>query len=143
MSHYVDILTEITDQDSLIKALARLGFNEAKVEVHEKAANLYGYQGDKRGQKAHVIIRKCFVGSSANDIGFERTASGKFRVHISEFDSGEGEYSSRDGKYNKEWQKKLYAYYGVEKSKKEITKKGWKYVEDVDEKKRPRLTITV
>jgi len=142
MSHYVDILTEITDRDALVRALERVGF-KGKIEVHETAVPLYGYLGDKRGQKAHVIIRRSFVGSSANDIGFEQAPDGKFKAHISEFETGTGRYAGGDSKYGTEWQNKLYTYYGVEKSKCEFEKKKLKYIEDVDEKQRPRLHVFI
>jgi len=31
------------------------------IEVHEEAQNLYGYRGDKRKEKAHIIIRKKYL----------------------------------------------------------------------------------
>lgn len=56
-----------------------------KPEVHEKAVNLYGYQGDKRNQKAHIVIPRKQVGNASNDVGFERVNNG-FILHASEFD---------------------------------------------------------
>lgn len=142
MSHYVDIVTEIKDQDALVRALERVGF-KGKIEVHETAQNLYGYQGDLRDVKAHVIIRKRYVGGASNDIGFEKKAE-KFVFHISEFDQGIGEYNGRtDAKYGKTWQTKLQTYYGVEKAKIEFEHKGWSYTEDLDEKERPRLRVKI
>lgn len=138
MSHYVDILTEIYDRDALVRALERVGF-KGKIEVHDKAQVLYGYEGIARKQKAHVILRRRFVGSSSNDIGFEQLPNGRFKAHISEFESGTGQYAGGTGKYDQKWQDRLYTYYGVEKSKMSFEKKGWKYKEDVDEKQRPRL----
>lgn len=142
MSHYVDVLTEIRDTNALVRALGRLGF-EGKVETHDKAQNLYGYHGDKRPQKAHVIIRRQFIGSSSNDIGFEKTNEGRFKAHISEFESATGAYAGGTGKYTQEWQKKLYTYYGVEKAKMTFEKKKISYTEDVDEQERPRLRAFV
>ncbi len=135
MSHYIDILTQIYDAKALVRALGRLGF-ENKVEAYEKARNLYGYQGDKRDQVAHVIIRRQHVGQCANDIGFEKTKDGPFKAHISEFDS-------KEDKYDDKWQKKLSTYYGVEKAKMEFESKGLKWEEDVDEKERPRLRVVL
>lgn len=140
MSHYVDIVTQIKDRNALVRALGRLGFKD-KVEVYEVAQHLYGYQGDKRSQKAHVIIRKRYVGHAANDIGFEKQYDGRFKAHISEFDQGTGQYSGQRGKYGQEWQNKLNTYYGVELSKMEFENKGWEYVEDTDEQNRPRLKV--
>ena len=67
MSHFSEVRVEITDEGCLLAALSRLGF-AGKVEVHKEAHPLYGYQGDVREQKAHVIIRRQFVGTAANDI---------------------------------------------------------------------------
>lgn len=142
MSHFVDIITEIKDKEALIKALERMGFKD-KIEVYDVAQNLYGYQNDLRKQKAHVIIRKRYIGSSSNDIGFEKRSE-RFIAHISDFDQGTGEYAGRtDAKYGETWQKKLYTYYGVEKAKIEFKNKDWEYIEDIDEKERPRLRVRI
>ena len=142
MSHYLEIETEINHQGALVRALGRMGF-EGKIEVHDSAQNLYGYQGDVRNQKAHVIIRRKYVGNAANDIGFERLENGKYCVHISEFDQGKGFYSSAKEKYGDEWQKKLFTYYGVERAKIEFEKKKMKYTEEIDEQNRIRLRVRI
>ena len=134
MSHFVDIVTMIKDVNALVRALGRVGFSKDKVELHEQADYLYGYQGDKRSQKANVILRRKYVGHASNDIGFERQKDGSYLAHISEYDHG---------KYGKEWQDKLNTYYGVEKAKVEFEKKGMKYFEEVDEKQRPRLRVKI
>jgi hypothetical protein len=85
MSAYITLATPMTDQQCLLEALADLGFDSTKVEVFEQAEQLQGYQGDRRQQRAHVIIRRQFVGSASNDIGFERTETG-FRAYVSGFD---------------------------------------------------------
>jgi len=54
-------------------------------EVHSKAKNLQGYQGDKRSQKAHIILPRKQVGGASNDVGFERVKKG-FILHASEYD---------------------------------------------------------
>ena len=131
MSHYVDIETEIKDIKALVKALERMGF-KGKVEVHNVATNLYGYQGDKRDQKAHVILRRQHVGSCSNDIGYERMANGCFKAIISEYDST---------KYNEEWQNMVATYHNVEVAKAEAEAYGYTVTEDVDEEQRPRLRV--
>lgn len=131
MSHYVDVVTQVTDKKALVRALERIGFKN-HVEEHDTAQNLYGYQGDIREQKAHVIIRREHVGMASNDIGFFRNPEGRFVSYISEYDSG---------RYNQDWKKKLYTYYGVEKAKLEYDSMGLSYTEDVDEKERPRLRV--
>jgi hypothetical protein len=139
MSHFVDVVTSIKDPDALIRALIRCGFQKQMIEVHDTPQNLYGYQGDIRKQKAHIILRRKYVGSSSNDVGYE-LVNGSFVAHISEFDSGTGTYSSnQSARCNLAWQTKLATYYGVEKAKLEFEKKKIRYEEDVDEKERPRL----
>jgi len=131
LSHFVEITTAIKNEQALIRALERVGFKN-KIEVHETAQHLYGYQGDRRSQKAHVILRRKYVGHASNDIGFEKTSEGIYRAHISEFDHNN---------YGQVWQKNLQKLYAVELSKMEFEKKGWEYEEDVDEKNRPRLRV--
>lgn len=133
MSHYVDVVTQITDRDALVKALGRMGFS-GKIEVHEHAKSLFGYLGDARKQQAHVIIRKRHVGNASNDIGWEKGEDGRYVSHISQFDQG---------RYNQQWQDKLYTYYGVEKAKQECDQQGLEYAEEVDEEKRPVLRVAL
>ena len=141
MSHFVSITTAIKDQRALINALKRLGFNT--VEVNILPQNLYGYKGDVRFEKAHIIIRKKYMGRSSNDMGFERTANGKYIVHISEYDQGTGQYAGQEGTYGRTWQTKLFTYYGVEKAKLEFKRQGMEYTEDLDKEGRPRLKVLV
>jgi len=54
-------------------------------EIHEEAKSLRGYQGDKRSQKANIIIPRKQVGKASNDVGFERVDGG-FVLHASQFD---------------------------------------------------------
>jgi len=54
-------------------------------EVHSEAKHLHGYQGDKRSQKANIIIPRQQVGTASNDVGFERVDGG-FILHASQFD---------------------------------------------------------
>ena len=133
MSHYVNVKTQIKDQAILVKALVRMGF-ENKVEVHDTAQNLIGYQGDTRKQKADVIIRRKHVGSASNDIGFEKQEDGFYRAHISEYDSSIG--------YNDDWTKKLFTYYGVEAARAEAEREGLTCIEEKDEEDRIRLRVS-
>ena len=73
MSAYNEIDTEITDRDCLVEALQELGH---VVQVHETPVQLEGYHGDKRQQRADVIIPRRHVGSMSNDIGFVKGAVG-------------------------------------------------------------------
>jgi len=85
------------------------------MEVHEEAVPLYGYRGDVRPQKAHLVIRRQHVGSGANDVGWERQPDGTYRAWISEFDAGVGPYSHRrdSARFNQTMQNRIkqeYAY---------------------------------
>lgn len=140
MSHFLDFETQITDPIALGKALIRVGnphqtkmtvWNEKHIEVHEKAQHLYGYQNDVREQTAHVIVRRCHVGSASNDFGFVRDEKGFYHAIISEYDRNCG--------FKPEWLTKLLTYYNVEKSKMELDAKGIEYVEDKDKEGRMRL----
>ena len=66
-----------------------------KPQVHKQASNLYGYQNDKRVQKAHIIIPRNQVGPASNDVGFEKL-KGKYIMHISEFDQGAHTFKDKE-----------------------------------------------
>lgn len=53
---------------------------------YKEPINLRGFTGDKRSQKAHIVIPKKQVGNTSNDIGFERQENGEYILHISEYD---------------------------------------------------------
>ena len=50
-----------------------------------RAVSLYGYQGDKRAETAQIVVRRKFIGSASNDLGFQKTDNGYVPV-ISEYD---------------------------------------------------------
>lgn len=131
MSHYSEITIELTDEGCLMAALSRLGFN-GKVEVYKEAQALYGYQGDLRAQKAHVIIRRQHVGLAANDLGFERQPDDRYRVWVSDYDR-------KYNKYDDAWMGRLKQAYGVEKARVEAKKKGYRVSEQKLDDGRIRL----
>ena len=133
MSHYSEVQIELTDEGCLVAALNRLGF-QGKVEVHQEAQTLYGYQGDARPQKAHIIIRRQHVGQAANDLGFERQADGKYRVWVSEYDV-------KYNKYNAAWMGRLKQAYGIEKVRKEAKKRGYRLTEQKQDNGTVRLVL--
>lgn len=101
MSHFTSIKTQIKDKEALVKALADVGFNN--IEVHETAKSLYGFQGDVRRETAEVIIRRQYIGSSSNDIGFKLQEDGQYQAIISEYDRH---------RYNQQWLGKVMQRYG-------------------------------
>jgi hypothetical protein len=133
MSHYSEVVIELTDEGCLVAALSRLGF-KGKVEVHREAQALYGYQGDVRAQKGNIIIRRQHVGRAANDLGFERQPDGKYRVWVSEYDQ-------KYNKYDDAWMGKLKQAYGVEKARAEARKKGYRVSEQKLDDGRIRLVL--
>jgi hypothetical protein len=110
-----------------------MGFDKNKVEVHDQAQNLYGYQGDVRNQKANIIICRKHISSSANDIGFELQEDGTYAAHISDFDKG---------RFNETWRADLEMHYGIEQAKTAFANEGWSYIETVDEQNNIQLIGT-
>lgn len=105
MSHFTAIKTQIKDAEALVKALADVGFKQ--VERHDIAQHLYGFQGDMRSQSAEVIVRRKYIGTASNDIGFQRQKDGTFEAIISEYDRR---------KYAQPWLNQImqrYAYHAL------------------------------
>jgi len=112
MSEFVECKTKFKDRKALVEGLMALGFAESEIEVHEEAQNLYGYHGDKREQKANIIIRRKNVGGSSNDIGFAKQADGTYEAIISAFDRGSGgKHAAKYGGYNDKFLKDLSCNY--------------------------------
>lgn len=108
MSHYVECKPGFKDREALIEALVAVGFERSQIEVHAEAVPLFGYRGDERLQRAHVIIRREHVGPAANDVGWERLPDGTYRAWISEYDARH--------RFNGETQDRIkqeYAYHAV------------------------------
>jgi hypothetical protein len=132
MSHFTRVKTQFKNRACLIKALEDMGY-KGKVEVHDKAVNLYGYQGDKREQVANIILRRKYVGGSSNDIGFVLREDGSYEAIISEFDST---------KHNKAWVGKLTQRYSLHTVKDQAKKLGYHVAtETVDSNGEIYLTV--
>ena len=65
MSKYGVTVTELRDDRCLTEALQELGY---EVEVHPQGANLEGYEGLERPERANVIIRRRHLNPASNDI---------------------------------------------------------------------------
>ena len=98
MSEFHVVELKFKDEKCLVEVLEEMGY---KPKIVKQAQNLYGYQGDVRSQKAHIIIPRSQVGSASNDVGFERTSEG-YILHISEYDIN-------CGKFKKDKLKQTYA----------------------------------
>jgi len=87
LSAYQTQSTVFEDKDSLVKGLGENGYGLNTVEVHDIPQTLFDYCGYPRPQKAHIILRRQFVGGAANDIGFLKNTDGTYTAIISEYDS--------------------------------------------------------
>ena len=74
--------TAFKNRECLLQALAECGYGT--VEEGE-ALSLYGYRGDQRPETAQIVVRRKFIGSASNDLGFQKTDAGFVPV-ISEYD---------------------------------------------------------
>jgi hypothetical protein len=87
MSKFQEMHTVLSQEGYLIEALKEVGYTP---EVCVEGSALFGYMGDERPERAHVIIRRHQLDSASNDIGFRRDESGVYRAIISEYDRGIG-----------------------------------------------------
>jgi hypothetical protein len=100
MSAYGEFSTVMRECRFLVEALSEMGY---KVEVHPDGAPLFGYHGDERPERAHVIIRRAQLDSASNDIGFVCDADGRYRAILSEYDRRIG--------YDDKWLGKVQQHY--------------------------------
>jgi hypothetical protein len=121
----------------IVKRSAAKGISgsDPRVEVHENPMPLYGFQGDFRmasdwgahtkdpnlAVKAHVIVRREFLRGSANDLGFERTADGTYRMIVSDYDKSQGN--------NETWLQKVTQRYNIALDRKKARIMGYQVTE--------------
>lgn len=103
MSAYGEYETVMCEERFLVEGLAAMGY---KVELHAEGATLIGYHGDERPERAHVIIRRSQLDSASNDIGFARSADGRYRAILSEYDRSIGYDDQWLGKVNQHYKEK-------------------------------------
>ncbi|RLC88989.1 MAG: hypothetical protein DRJ03_00065 [Chloroflexi bacterium] len=116
LSRYCTVNTEFKDGDALVDALMETSkWTAAQIEVHETPQNLFGYHGDKRSQKAHIIIRRQHVGGASNDLGFVKSENGNYKAIVSEYDSR---------RYGKDWVGRLTGNYAYHKVRREQEARG-------------------
>jgi hypothetical protein len=100
LSKYLECQTVLGDRKFLVAALTELGYH---VEVHPEGTALFGYEGHERPERAHVIIRRKELSPASNDIGFARSAEGRFVALLSEYDQQIG--------YDRKWLAKVQQIY--------------------------------
>jgi len=130
MSAYQTCTTIYKDRDSLVEALRDLGYEP---EVHEAPVSLYGYKGDQRPEKAHVVLRRSQVGSASNDVGFVRGADGIFTATISDYDSRTN--------FNERRQTELKVRYGYRHTLRTAKAKGYVLAAEKTEAGKMKLTL--
>ena len=135
MSHYTTVELEVKDQASFIQALCDVwptSLVAENIEVHDTPQSLFGYQGDKRQQRANVIVRRKHVGAVSNDIGF-LMEGGKATAFISEYDKS---------RYSSTWQDGLRQRYARNVAVKEATRKGYRVKETQTDDGKIKLVLT-
>lgn len=119
MSAYHTQSTCFEDEECLLKSLGEHGYERHMIEVHNEPQTLIDYCGKPRPQKAHIIIRRKFVGGAANDVGFIRGANGKFEAIISSYDSS---------KHNAKWMTGLTKTYAEHALIKQAPRLGLRFI---------------
>ena len=66
-------------------------------------ALLVGYEGQQRPEKANIIIRRLQLDSASNDIGFAKTADGRYVAQLSEYDQRIG--------FDQKWLNRVHQLY--------------------------------
>jgi len=87
LSKYIELHTQLTDERYLVEALKELGYEP---EVCREGKCLIGYLGDKRRERAEIIIPRRQLDAASNDIGFVRDRSGVYQAIVSEYDRSMG-----------------------------------------------------
>lgn len=128
MSEYIQCKTKMKDKQALLEALAEMGYPQDKLVIDDQGTNLYGYHGDKRSDKAHIIIRRKHIGDSSNDVGFRRNSDGTYEAIISDFDQ-------RSMGFNQEWRDNLANKYATNLAVRTARAKGFEIVKKVEGKK--------
>lgn len=131
MSHFTILQTAITDADTLVGALADMGFSN--VEFHDQPVPLVGYMGDTREQAAEIVIRREQLSSASNDIGFRRQPDGRFEALISDYDRP---------RYGADWIGALTQRYAYRLARRTLASEDYSLVEEtVDADNTIRLTV--
>jgi bisphosphoglycerate-independent phosphoglycerate mutase (AlkP superfamily) len=83
MSKYMTFTSAaFRDRECLLNALSECGYSTVE---EGDSLSLYGYRGDRRPEMAQIVVRRKFIGSASNDLGFQKTEAGYVPV-ISEYD---------------------------------------------------------
>jgi hypothetical protein len=114
MSKYGVLETKIMEEKYLVAALKEMGY---QAEVHANGSALYGYEGRERPEMANVIIRRRYLDSASNDIGFARTADGRYVARLSEYDQAIG--------FDQKWLNRVHQLYKEKQTIAVARRKGY------------------
>ena len=149
MSEYIQVKTKMmaAHLDCLVKALGDLEPEWAKpgvIEVHQGQGDLLKtYVGsDQRGQRANVIVRRRWVGSASNDVGFAVQPDGSIASVIGDFDRGAGHYTSHWGRCGGDWLNRLTQHYAYRVAEKQAAKAGMSVSKEVQKDGSWRVVLT-
>ena len=136
MSQYATIKTRIKDRHVLIECLRDMG-----LPVEEGSnLSLSGYEGDSRLQTADIVIRRKYLGSASNDIGFRKVGD-HYDLIISNYDRRERKGQEIMGIEKKviDIQNRIMRKYAEErvcKTMEQFKRKGFKLRKRTEEGKR-------
>jgi hypothetical protein len=120
MSAYSETQTTFKDAELLIAALLEMGISEVRNHV-SNPVTLEDWHGNKRPEKADIVIPRRAVGSAANDIGFVKGADGTYGAIISKHDA-------TSNRYDGAWLRKLKATYADKGIMRTAARKGLRFV---------------
>lgn len=138
MSHYSVCQTQLKDQDAILKALERMGFNKGKIDVSSVPMEMKMYHGGSANRKADIRIKGHGWGAEnqldglCNDMGFTRQANGTYELHIDNYTSG---------RY-KNFQDTLTNYYAAELVKKKSKQLGYFIAQEQETEDEITIKIT-
>ena len=134
MSRYATVRTELRDSTALVEALIETGkWTVEQIEVHHEPQNLFGYRGDERAEKAHIIIRRKNIGRLSNDIAFAKREDGTYDIIVSQYDSG---------KYGSKWIGTLKSNYIFHKLHRDQKRRGRSVRRELMPNGRQKIVIT-
>lgn len=74
MSAYKTIQCSLKDKNILIESLKNIGWEPV---CYKASRPLHGFEGDTRPQKAEIVVPKCQISASSNDLGFSYDGQNK------------------------------------------------------------------
>jgi len=139
MSHFLKMTVDLTDPESIVNSLTRMGVDRSAITVHQKPTTLVGWSGQTR--QANIIVRKQWLQENAKkvgmngytcyaDLGFKENEDGTFEAYVD------------DHNFSVEWVNKMATYHHVEKAKAELENRKIKYTETIEDGK-PVITANL